>query len=344
MLGAIHSFSKFIRIEAQSPATARWYIDRLQRLADYLVDERNPPELGYLRCVDLRPFHVQEWLESMPAMRPTTRRNYIQAIKRCLAWCVEMGHLDKSPIAGMRRPGAGRREIVISGEEFARIQRCVPNRDFRDLLDFAWATGARAKECVELERRHVQLDESRIVFPVGEDKMRKAPRIIYLDDAAKAIVARRLDQCDRRVFTNSNGEPWTPRSVNCAFIQVRIRMGKAVLGKDGMQIPEKDVSDLIRRLNPLRHSNGKAVRKSQAELLDEARRKLRNRLASQHAPKYCLTLLRHSWCHHALRRGIDALTVSILMGHSDSSMVARVYGKLSHATDYLREAAKKATR
>ncbi len=37
-------------------------------------------------------------------------------------------------------------------------------------------------------------------------------------------------------------------------------------------------------------------------------------------------MLRHSWATHALERGVDALTVVILMGHRDPSTLAKVSG------------------
>jgi integrase len=43
-----------------------------------------------------------------------------------------------------------------------------------------------------------------------------------------------------------------------------------------------------------------------------------------------------------LERGIDALTVAILMGHKDPSMLAKVYQHLSHNPRHLLEQARKA--
>ena len=66
------------------------------------------------------------------------------------------------------------------------------------------------------------------------------------------------------------------------------------------------------------------------------------KLAKEHAPKYCLYTLRHSWATHALAKGIDALTVAILLGHRDPSTLAKVYQHLSQSPEYLREQARRA--
>ncbi|HEX3149193.1 MAG TPA: site-specific integrase [Gemmataceae bacterium] len=59
--------------------------------------------------------------------------------------------------------------------------------------------------------------------------------------------------------------------------------------------------------------------------------------------KYCLYVLRHSWANHALARGVDALTVAILMGHRDPSTLARTYQHLTQNPAFLLSQAKRAT-
>lgn len=69
------------------------------------------------------------------------------------------------------------------------------------------------------------------------------------------------------------------------------------------------------------------------------RRKANWKLARQHGRKYCL---RHSWATRALHRGLDPLTVAILMGHSDPSMLAKVYQRVAHDPEYMRSTARRA--
>jgi integrase len=207
----------------------------------------------------------------------------------------------------------------------------------QDLVTFAWETGARAQECLLVERRH--LEEHRIVLPVEDEKMQRAPRIIYLTETAEAILQRlALRHPKGPIFRNTKGEPWTPDAVVCAFGQLRGRMGRKVLYDEEFEIPESEINELIPHLSQNRRSGDQ---KTDKELREEARRKLWDRHAKDKAPRYCLTAFRHSFAHRLLRSGVDALTVSVLMGHVDPSMVARVYSHLSHAPDYLRESLKR---
>ena len=82
--------------------------------------------------------------------------------------------------------------------------------------------------------------------------------------------------------------------------------------------------------------------KPKAELLAEARRKLTQKATRSLAPRYSLYGLRHSWATNALKNGIDALTVAILMGHRDPSTLARTYQHLSHNPEHMLSEARRA--
>lgn len=312
--------------------TYEWYRSRLQLFAEHYPD---------LLIDQLKPFHVQEWIDSF-SLSSGSKRNFARAIVRCMNWCAEMGHLETSPLAHFKKPRGGKRDKVISPDEYATILDHVRNPDFRDLVIFIWETGARAAECLAIEERHIDLAGSRIVFPVEEEKMERAPRIIYLNADAKEIVERRMRHRTTRVFTNSAGKSWTTDAVNCAFMALQIRIGMVVFKASGGTIADDAIKALAATLSKSRKVKGKTVSKSERELYVEARRKLTYRAACQHAPKVCLTNFRHTWCHNALKSGLDALTVSMLMGHADPSMVARVYSHLNHAPEYLLGAAEKA--
>jgi integrase len=56
-------------------------------------------------------------------------------------------------------------------------------------------------------------------------------------------------------------------------------------------------------------------------------------------PGLTATTLRHSFAHHRLTSGQDALTVAKLMGHVDTRMLATRYGHLDANADYMQSAA-----
>ncbi|MDA7980892.1 MAG: tyrosine-type recombinase/integrase, partial [Pirellulales bacterium] len=111
---------------------------------------------------------------------------------------------------------------------------------------------------------------------------------------------------------------------------------------NGESIPDEAVAALIPSLRQTKSVKGNVVPKRLAELREEAKKKLTHKRARQLAPRYSLYLLRHSWATQALKRGVDPLTVAILMGHQDPSMLARVYQHLSLSPDHLLNQANRA--
>jgi hypothetical protein len=118
--------------------TYLWYRFRLQLFAQLYPD---------LLVAELKPFHVQQWIDSHPDLSSGSKRNHARSIQRCLSWCEEQGLIDKNPIRHFKKPRGGKRDMVISPEEYGTILAAIRNRRFRDLVTFAWETGARAAEC-----------------------------------------------------------------------------------------------------------------------------------------------------------------------------------------------------
>lgn len=304
----------------RSAGTYQWYWWRLQKFV------RKYPELT---ADELQPFHVQEWVDSLH-VAATTQRNCIRAVKRSLRWAQQQGYIKTNPITELEAPSPERREVVIAEDEYQRLLEAIPDPAFYNLVVTSWETGCRPQESLRVEARHVDLKNQRWVFPKSESKTKRIARVVYLTDTAFEITARLVRTYPTgRLFRNSNGKPWTNYAVQCAFQRLRIRLGKAEMQRQGSAIPDREINNLIPRLAPNRTTGGKLVTKTAAELRAEAKRKLTHRYALKQVPNYSLYALRHSWATRALQQGVDSLTVAILMGHQDPSMLARVYQHLS---------------
>lgn len=302
--------------QERAAKTFEWYQSRLQEFC-----LRHPD----LKVNDLKPFHVQEWVNSRKGLSQTTRRNLVRSVKTCLTWAVRQGYIEKNPIALLQVPSAEHREVTVSPDEFQQLISAIPDGSFRDLVNITWETGCRPQESLRVEARHVDLERRRWVFPKTEAKGKKKPRIVYLTDTALEVTTRLMkDNPTGPLFRNSKGEPWTKDAVNCAFTRVRIRMGKAIQQNQSTPpIPKHSVRTTRAR------SQAKAAKK--------------RREIALYAPRYSLYALRHAWATRALESGLDGLTVAILMGHSDPSTLARVYQHLSHNPEHLLAQARKAT-
>lgn len=332
LAAVIDEFLEWVQ-KNRSAANYEGYRYRLQRfIARY-------PELG---VDEVRPYHVEKWAGGYNISK-TTRRNYLRAVKRCFRWAKQQGYIADNPIADMEVPAAESREIVIRRPEFERLLSQCRDQTFHDVLVTAWETGCRPQELAKVTAAHVDLPNERWVFRQSESKMKRIARVVYLGTESIKITQRLMEANPTGpIFRNSRGRPWTMGAINSAIKRLRSRIGRAELDRQG-GITTAEVDAYITKLSPTKTVKGKRVQKSQRELRGEATRKLRNQKAAKLAQGYCLYALRHSWATHALENGIDSLTVAVLMGHKDPSILSRVYQHLSHNPKHLLEQARKAT-
>jgi integrase len=131
----------------RSAGTYQWYWWRLQSFA------RRYPDLT---IEELRPYHVQEWVDGQN-IATTTQRNCVRPVKRSIKWAYRQGYIDSNPLADMEAPSAERREVLISEDEYARLLGAIRALGFYDLVVTTWETGCRPQESLRVEARHVDL-------------------------------------------------------------------------------------------------------------------------------------------------------------------------------------------
>ena len=253
--------------------TYKYYLERLESFAKHYKDH-SPSQYAS----DVRSHHIHSWLALHPGWGNTTKRQAIVAIQRCFNWAVRMGYIDRSPVQNLEKPQANTRNRIISVEEYQSILEHINDEAFRDLIVTSWETGCRPQESTRVEARHVDLDNSRWVFPPSEAKGKRKPRIVYLNEVAFEITKRRLiKHPEGPIFRNREGNPWHAYAINCRF------------------------------------------------------QRLKNKLGT----RYCLYLFRHSFATRMLESGLDALTVALLLGHSNPAMLSTTYQHLAHNPKHL---------
>ncbi len=304
--------------------TYGWYQYRLERFCQRYPD---------LVANEIRPYHVQQWVDSYEELSKTSRRNYVRSVKRCVKWAKQQGYIEVDPIVDMEVPGAESRDICVPADEFARICTFIRDDTFLELCRVTYETGCRPQEILRVEARHFDEKNARWILPPAEAKGKRKPRLVYLSPYALMVTRRLVAKYpEGRLFRNTKGKPWTTDAVNCGFIRLRIRMGLASLKEQGVRVETLMQSELDALEPPALLKN----------LSVKARTKLRNKVAGDRATKYSLYALRHSWATRALQSGLDALTVAVLMGHNDPSTLSRVYQHLAHNPEHLRMQAAKA--
>src|SRR5262249_40996446 len=131
---------------------------------------------------------------------------------------------------------------------------------------------------------------------------------------------------------------WNRNSVHLAFDRLRVILGLRKLKELGITV---EGPPRFRKAAVKPEELAAARREQEAKL--RGRRNALYKLARTHAKRHCRYHAPLSWATRALRRGIDPLTVAILLGHSDPSMLAKVYQHLAHDPAFLQQAARRAS-
>ena len=140
----------------RAPETYEWYRYRLQRFSEKYPD---------LRAMSLRPYRVEQWVDSYPKMAVTSRRNYLRSVKRCVSWAVRQGYLDHNSIAALEIPGGERREVYVTPAQFAEILEYSTDSGFSELLHVTYLCGCRPQESLIVTAEYYDAQHSRWVIP-----------------------------------------------------------------------------------------------------------------------------------------------------------------------------------
>ena len=202
-----------------APDTLRWYKDRLNLFCNFIP--------ATLTVAELRPFHLQKWIDSYDNLSSGSKRNMCRAIQRALTWAEEQGYVERSPLAHFKKPRAGKKEQIVSPAEFEALLVNTRDEQFKDLLIATWETGCRPQESLRVEARHVDVQGSRWIFPASEAKGGRLPRVVYLTPQALQITLKLMEQHkDGPLFRNKDGAPWTPDATNCRFQTLKKKLKK----------------------------------------------------------------------------------------------------------------------
>ncbi len=180
------------------------------------------------RLRDVRPYHVQEWLDAKyPTASQTYRYNLIRAVKRPFLWAKKLGYILVDPLESVSRGSQTSRQHYLEPAQWNSLLRMVQPGPFRDFLVLLRATGARPQEVRAVESRHFDRRNECWRFPIEESKMECQERIIHLNDAKGIALALTRQQAlkypEGPIFRNTKGKPWTRRSLDLHFARLRKR-------------------------------------------------------------------------------------------------------------------------
>jgi integrase len=194
-------------------ATKKDYLNILLRLEHHF---------GKMRIGALKPSQVAVFLERRrKAGRGATRANREFAVLSSVHdFGMRQGWLDVNPCRGVRRNTESPRKRYVTNEEFLDAFNRSPE-PFQDLLAFAYLTGIRATDIINLKREE-HLKPEGIVFV--ESKTGKLHKQEW-SDAVRYFVRRSMNrQPDKAyVFTNKFGWQWGIWAINSQLARLGVQ-------------------------------------------------------------------------------------------------------------------------
>jgi integrase len=159
--------------------TYRWYLA-------YLKDFNR--RYRQIRVMDLKPYHVTNWLNSHSTWK-SSRRHAIIAVKRAFNWADREGVFSPSPIRGVKKPPVNRRPAVLTKSERKQILEFFKDQEFRSFVEAMQESGARASEIARLTAAEVNLQLGVCVLHKHKTASKTGkPRVIYMTTRFIAIV------------------------------------------------------------------------------------------------------------------------------------------------------------
>lgn len=260
----------------QSIRTHQWYKNYLDMACAYA-------EIGNTPAYELKPYQVQEWIDSHGEdWGSTYRGGAVVAVKRVYNWAEEMGHGDGNPIKKLKKATAQSRKTYAKQDGVEKFLEAIPAGDsFLDFITFMWATGCRPQECRHIEARHVDLVAMRVMFPAIESKGKRHPRKILLNKTTLPIIERLLTKCpEGKLFRDSRGNAWSKYAVCERMCTLSEKTGVKTTAYD----------------------------------------------------------LRHGYISKKIMEGVNHMVLAPCVGHTDGSMIGKVYSHVSQEEAHLRAA------
>ena len=80
VVAVVDAFLDYVHLHL-SAETYRWYKDRLELFSNFIPTQLTLP--------DLKPYHVQQWIDSYSDLSSGSKRNYCRSIQRAMRWAEE---------------------------------------------------------------------------------------------------------------------------------------------------------------------------------------------------------------------------------------------------------------
>jgi len=213
--------------KGSKPGTVTFYDWSLQRYVEKLGNRA----IDSVTLVDLESL-FRGW-----QLGPTTRSNVVRALRAVHKYAVDRHGLASNPAAKLEKPQPQSRDIEYSEAFRKQVMDALDTpraRNFRDLLEVLWRTGARPQELRQFTPAQYSAENKWIDIPAKDAKGGREPRIIHLDDECCAILDRYVKTYpgEGPLLRNFQGKAWTRSALGswCHRLKDRCNLSLTIYG------------------------------------------------------------------------------------------------------------------
>lgn len=195
-----------------------------------------------LKVKDLRPRHVEEWIESKK--QPTswangryragvtkngTIRGYKSIILACLNWAASKKArlVPSNPLKGLLElpEGDSRGGDAVWPDDLIQTVLRVSNPAFADVVRILAWTGARPSTICRVEAKHylphLKLWDVEDLYRSRKTRIKYVKRIWLPPDAVRLVERLNKQHPEGPIFRNSHGTPWNSDALGVYLFQLR---------------------------------------------------------------------------------------------------------------------------
>ncbi len=202
---------------------------------------------GPLEVKDCHPYHLADWVESVPSWRSaSTRRLKANMVRAAFNWAFDGERIERHPFRTVRLPEAERRPD-LSDADFELLCR-LANKPFALALRWLRMTGCRLSELCRATWADMDLERGLWIIPRHKGRKRtRKPKVVPLVAAAvgllrsmagagarsapgpgpgaKGVLAESAMEAVGFVFLNTRGGAWNSNALGQQFLKMKARFG-----------------------------------------------------------------------------------------------------------------------
>lgn len=226
--------------EAPRPATMRladvidlWLVSLSKSLSPRTIEcygeygESLSQFCGGTPVANLKPSHLQKWLDANPGWKSEATRHLAISIAKIIGRFADTeGYVTKDPFQRSKRPRMPRRTASTKSDVMKLVDGSA-SVAFENFVNVALETGCRPGELMTLEAIQVRWEDHTATV-----RGKGGERQVHLSEVAIAILRKAWESNEVKtgpVLRNTRGQPWTSKAIQCQYRRRGVKVGVRVV-------------------------------------------------------------------------------------------------------------------